>query len=111
MVEIAAPAPPPAPTGGVTIRGAALGWWNPNEEGGGNFNLGINGKGEYMYLDQAQRYIPGTFPTARKKFFDPKNSISVFPAIPASEPKFPTYTCENCPSTGNDSIIPAAAQG
>jgi hypothetical protein len=102
-------APPPAPDGGVTTRGAALGWWNPNEEGPGNFNLGIPGKGEYMYLDQAQRYIPGTYPKAKKKFFAPENSTSVFPALPASEPKWPTYPCENCPSTGNTSITPGAA--
>jgi hypothetical protein len=101
--------PPPAPAGGVTIRGAALAWWNPNAEGPGNYNLNISGKGEYMYLDQGKRYIPGTFPTAKKKFFDTKNSTGTFPAVPASEPKSPTYTCQNCPSTGNTSITPAAA--
>ena len=101
--------PPPPPDGGFLVRGAALGWWNPNAEGPGNFNLGFKGKGEYMYLDQATRYVPGTFPKAKKKFFDPTNSISTVTELPASEPTYPTYTCENCPSTGNTSIKPGAA--
>jgi hypothetical protein len=99
--------PPPAPEGGVTIRGAALGWWNADEEGPGNYNLGVNGKGEYRYLDGAKRYVAGGFPKAKKKFFDTDNSTSVFPALPASEPKWPTYTCDKCPSTGSNSITPA----
>jgi len=103
-------APPPPSKGGTPIRGTALGWWNANEEGTGNYNVGINGKGEYRYLDQGKRYVPGTFPKAKKTFFDTANSTSVFPALPASEPKWPTYPCENCPSTGNASIVPAAAQ-
>jgi hypothetical protein len=102
--------PPPAPVGGVTTRGAALAWWNPNEQGPGNYNLSLPGKGEYMYLDQAKRYVPGTFPKAKKTFFDTKNSTGTFPALPASEPTWPTYPCENCPSTGNTSITPGAAQ-
>ena len=103
-------APPPPPEGGTPIRGTALGWWNAGEEGTGNYNVGINGKGEYRYLDEGKRYVPGTFPKAKKKFFDTTNSTSVFPALPASEPKWPTYPCENCPSTGNTTITPAAAQ-
>jgi hypothetical protein len=102
--------PPPPPDGGTPIRGSALGWWNANEEGPGNYNVGINGKGEYRYLDEGKRYVAGTFPKAKKKFFDTKNSTSVFPALPAAEPKWPTYPCENCPSTGNTGIVPAAAQ-
>jgi hypothetical protein len=92
------------------IRGAALAWWNPNEEGPGNFNLNISGKGQYMYLDQGKRYVSGTFPKAKKQFFDPKNGTGTFPALPASEPKWPTYPCQNCPSTGNTSITPASSQ-
>jgi hypothetical protein len=102
--------PPPPPERGTPIRGTALGWWNADEEGPGNFNVGIAGKGEYRYLDQGKRYVPGTFPTAKKKFFDTSNSTSVFPALPASEPQWPTYPCEGCPSTGNAAIVPAASQ-
>jgi hypothetical protein len=100
--------PPPAP-GEVATRGTALAWWNPDIQGPGNFNLGAQGKGEYMYLDQGKRYVPGSYPKAKKKFFDPKNGTAEFPAAPASEPKWPTYPCENCPSTGNTSITPAAS--
>jgi hypothetical protein len=103
-------APPPPPEGGVPIRGTALGWWNADEEGPGNFNVGVTGKGEYRYIDQGKRYVAGTFPTTKKKFFDTSNSTSVFPELPASEPKWPTYPCEGCPSTGNTSIVPAASQ-
>ena len=101
--------PPPSPEGGTPIRGTALGWWNAEEEGPGNYSVGITGKGEYEYLDQGKRYVPGTFPKPKKKFFDTSNSTSVFPSLPASEPKWPTYPCQNCPSTGNSSIVPAAA--
>jgi hypothetical protein len=102
--------PPPPPEGGTPIRGTALGWWNADEEGPGNFNVGVTGKGEYRYLDQGKRYVAGTFPAAKKKFFDTSNSTSVFPALPSSEPTWPTYPCEGCPSTGNTSIVAAAAQ-
>ena len=66
--------PPPPPEGGTPIRGTALGWWDPNDEGAGNYNLGVQGKGQYQYLDDAKRYVVGTFPKAKKKFFDPSNS-------------------------------------
>ena len=99
---------PPLPAEGATpVRGAALGWWDPNDEGPGNYNLGAQGKGQYQYLDDARRYVAGMFPKAKKKFFDPDNSTSVFPALPASEPTWPTYPCDDCPSSGNTSIVPA----
>jgi hypothetical protein len=36
--------------------------------------------------------------------------VQAFTQVPASEPKFPQYTCDNCPSSGNDAIVPAANQ-
>ena len=42
----------------------------------------LNGKGEYMYLDDGKRYVAGTFPKAKKKFFDTKNSTSIVPRAP-----------------------------
>jgi len=102
--------PPPAPDGGVAIRGAALGWFDPNAEGPGNYNLGFQGKGEYHYLDQGKRYVSGTIPKTKKRFFDDANSTTTFSALPSSEPKWPTYPCENCPSTGNTAIVASAAQ-
>ena len=100
-------ASPPPPEGGTPIRGTALGWWDPNSEGGGNYDLGVQGKGQYQYLDNAKRYVVGTFPKAKKAFFDPSNSISQFEALPASEPTWPEYPCDGCPSEGNTTITPA----
>ena len=90
-------APPPPRRGRCRRPRRGAGWWNPNEEGPGNYNLSLQGKGEYMYLDGAKRYVPGTFPKAKKKFFDAANSTGTFPALPASEPKWPTYPCDGLP--------------
>ena len=100
-------APPPSPEGQPPIRGSALGWWDPNDEGPGNYNLGAQGTGQYQYLDDAKRYVAGTFPKAKKKFFDAANSTSVFASLPASEPTWPTYPCDDCPSSGATTIVPA----
>ena len=61
----------PAAPGQITLRAAALGWWDPNAEGPGNYNLGGSGKGKYVYLDGGERYLSGSFPTRVKPFFDP----------------------------------------
>jgi hypothetical protein len=100
-------ASPPPPEGGTPIRGTALGWWDPNDEGGGNYSLGVQGKGQYQYLDGGKRYVSGTFPKQKLTFFDPANSTSVFAQLPASEPTWPTYPCESCPSSGDTSPVPA----
>jgi hypothetical protein len=100
--------PPPAPEGGVAVRGAALGWFDPNQQGPGNYNLGLQGKGEYQYLDSGKRYVSGTIPKAKKRFFESANSTATFPSVPASEPKWPTYPCNGCPSSGNSAITPSA---
>jgi hypothetical protein len=102
--------PPPAPDGGVSIRGAAFGWYDPDVEGPGNYNLGLQGKGEYRYLDDGKRYVSGTIPKAKKAFFEEANSTATFPTLPSTEPNWPTYPCNNCPSTGNDTIVPSASQ-
>jgi len=98
------------PPGQITPRGSALGWWNSDIEGPANFNIGSTGKGAYMYLNDGQRYVAGHFPTKKPAFFDESKSVQAFTKLPASEPKFPQYACDNCPSTGNDAIIPAANQ-
>ena len=98
------------PEGQITPRGSALGWWNPDITGQANFNIGGESKGHYMYLNNGQRYIAGHFPKGKQAWFDESKSVQSFDTLPASEPKFPTYDCEDCPSTGNTSIVPAAAQ-
>ena len=77
------------PTGGIPIRGTALGWWNANEEGTGNYNVGINGKGEYRYLDEGKRYVAGHVPEGQEEVLRHHNSTSVFPALPAANPSGP----------------------
>jgi hypothetical protein len=98
------------PEGQITPRGSALGWWNPDITGPANFNIGGEGKGAYMYLNQGQRYVAGHFPKQKPAFFDASKSVQAFTQLPASEPKFPQYECTGCPSSGDDSIIPAANQ-
>ena len=98
------------PEGEITPRGSALGWWNPEITGQGNFNIGGEGTGAYMYLNNGQRYIAGHFPKGKPAWFDASKSVQSFTSLPASEPKFPTYECKDCPSTGNTSVIPASSQ-
>ena len=95
----------------VTPRGAAFGWWDPDEVGAGNFNLGGDAAGKWMYLNDAQRYTVGTVPNKAQPFFEAKASIPGFDTVPASEPKWPTYPCDGCPSSGSSDLVPAAARG
>ncbi len=101
-------APAPVKPGDVTPRGAAMVWWNPKEVGPGNYNLVAPGSGQYMYLDSGKRYTPGTIPKTKKVFFSASNGTGTFPALPASEPKIPTYPCTGCPSSGSTTPAPAS---
>jgi len=98
------------PEGEITPRGSALGWWNSEITGPANFNIGGEGKGAYMYLNEGQRYIAGHFPKDKQAFFDESKSVQAFEQVPASEPKFPQYACDGCPSSGTSDIVPAASQ-
>jgi len=100
---------PVVKSGDFTPRGVAMVWWNPKLDGPGNYNLSSNGTGQYMYLDGGKRYTAGTFPTAKKKFFDAASATGTFPAVPASEPKAPTYPCTGCPSSGSATPAPASS--
>jgi hypothetical protein len=60
-----------------------------------------------MYTNNAERYIHGHFPKGEPRFFDKSLAVPSLHAVPASEPKFPTYPCDGCPSSGARS--PAAA--
>ena len=124
------PGPAPAPRAGVGARTArALTLENPprRREGGhtsrccaglveprrgrpGQLQPRGEAAGKWMYLDDAQRYIAGTFPTKKQPFFDEAASIPGFDTVPASEPKWPTYPCKDCPSSGNTDVVPAAAE-
>ena len=102
-VEIRVAAP-----GEINPRGVAMAWYDPEQSGPGNFNLGGDAKGKYVYLNEGKRFIFGHLPTVKQKFFDPAASSSQFDAAPPSEPKQPLYECVGCPSTGAIDIVPAA---
>jgi len=100
-----------APPGQLTPRGVTMAWYDPDATGTGNFNLGGTAKGNYVYLDGGQRYINGHLPTTKQKFFDRSASVVQFDRPPPSEPKFPTYPCAGCPSSGATDITPAGQAG
>jgi hypothetical protein len=61
-------------------------WWDPTTTG--EDETGTNGKGNYRYVDNGRRFLPGHYPTDPIKFFDPANTIVRFDTIPAElQPK------------------------
>jgi hypothetical protein len=100
-IKVAAP-------GKINPRGVAMAWYNPEATGPGNYNLGGDGKGKYVYLNEGKRFLTGHLPTAKQKFFDMSVSSTTFDTPPPSEPVFPKYDCVGCPSSGSTDIIPAA---
>ena len=80
----------------------------PTRSGPGNYNLGGDAKGKYVYLNEGKRFISGHLPKAKQKFFDSSASSAQFDTPPPSEPKLPKYQCVGCPSTGSTDIVPAA---
>jgi hypothetical protein len=103
-VRVAAP-------GEINPRGVAMAWWDPDATGPGNYNLGGTAKGKYVYLNDGKRFINGHLPTQKQKFFDKSVSVAQYDTAPPSEPKWPTYQCVGCPSTGSTEFVPAAAAG
>jgi hypothetical protein len=99
-VRVAAP-------GELTPRGVAMVWYDPDASGPGNWGLGGDAKGKYLYLNAGKRFITGKLPTEKQPFFDSSRSVAVFDSPPPGEPVFPDYPCEGCPSTGNTAIVPA----
>jgi ABC-type branched-subunit amino acid transport system substrate-binding protein len=99
------PTAPPA----ITQRATALGWWDPDAEGPGNYNLGGSARGKYVYLNGGKRYLPGDFPKGKQAYFDDSEATVMYDAPPASEPVVPTYPCDDCPSSGATGVSPAAA--
>jgi hypothetical protein len=103
-VRVAAP-------GDINPRGVAMAWWDPDATGPGNYNLGGTAKGKYVYLNDGKRFINGHLPTQKQKFFDKSVSVAQYDTAPPSEPKWPTYECVGCPSTGSTEFVPASAAG
>jgi hypothetical protein len=63
-------------------------WWDnaatgPDEQG----NQGV---GMYRYVDMGKRYLPGKLPSTPFRAFDPQNTVTYYPQLPASD-KYPDY--------------------
>ena len=69
-------------------------WWDPDTEGPPTLGF-PGGKGTLWYIDDAQRYYAGRWPTRPMRFFDESNAIYQFdtPAAPAA-----VLPCAGCPS-------------
>ena len=71
-------------------------WWDPDTVGPPLTNLGLpGGQGTLWYLNGAQRYYAGHWPTKPLKFFDKSKAIYQFDA-PATPPV--PVPCNGCPS-------------
>ena len=90
------------PSDVIAPRGSAIGWWNAELEGPSN-QIGVPGKGKYMYLDGGKRYITGKFPKNVKGLFDESASIALLEELPAVDQVGP-YDCEGCPSSGGTQL-------
>ncbi len=89
------------------VFGGSLVWWSPDTVSTGQLQLGGSAAGSWMYVNDAERYVAGHFPKGEPKFFDKALAVPAFDRVPASEPKFPTYPCDGCPSSGASSPAPA----
>jgi hypothetical protein len=63
-------------------------WWDPNATG--QDEVGGNGKGEYRYIDEGKRFLPGQMPTTPINFFDPTGTVTVLTQNPPGDTP-PTY--------------------
>jgi hypothetical protein len=71
-------------------------WWDPDTVGPPLTNLGLpGGQGTLWYLNGAQRYYAGHWPTKPLKFFDKSKAIYQFDT--QATPPVPV-PCEGCPS-------------
>jgi hypothetical protein len=76
-VRVAAP-------GEINPRGVAMAWYNPEASGPGNYNLGGDAKGKYVYLNEGKRFLTGKLPTKKQEYFDVSASSVAFDTPPAS---------------------------
>ncbi|MCU1427682.1 MAG: hypothetical protein JWL83_1682 [Actinomycetia bacterium] len=74
------------------IDDAAMIWWDPKAYG--QDEVGKLGNGEYRFVNMGTRYLPGKWPTAPVKWFDPANTITVFNHNPPEDtpPSYPAPT-------------------
>ena len=64
-------------------------WWDPQAEGPDEIRK--PGRGLYQFVDGGKRYLPGEFPNAPPKMFDPAGAVALYSEIPAAErpPDYP----------------------
>jgi hypothetical protein len=55
-------------------------WWDPKAKG--QDETGNVGTGSYRFVDNGRRFLPGHYPTAPIKFFDPTDTITRFDTTP-----------------------------
>ena len=63
-------------------------WWDRAAQGPDE--VGNQAIGMYRYVDGGKRYLPGQHPQSPPRVFDPNNSPTILPSIPANE-KAPDY--------------------
>ncbi len=81
---------------------ATLAWWDP-EKVGPSVSVAVpDAKGNWMFLDGAERYGRGDIPTRKQEkleFFDASSSMNAFAAVPETD-AMPDYPCDDCPVNG-----------
>ena len=90
-------------------RGAldfAVAWAAPDIAGASA--TGQVGKPSLQFVNNAQRYNGGTWPTKKIAFFDPSSSISSFSTYPAGVKPPVRAACNGCPSSGASAPKPGA---
>jgi hypothetical protein len=89
----------PTPDYGAFDDGSMI-WWDPNVQNVQD-EVGKNGTGAYRYVDNGARYLPGKWPTAAVKWFDPTNTVTLLPHYPASDapPSYPSTATASSSAT------------
>jgi hypothetical protein len=80
-------------------------WYDPNTTGSSQIYPTV-AKGVTQYVNGAKRYIAGTWPTAKFKFFNPSGAVVSFSSPPVNYG--PVVPCEGCPSSGGAGTASAA---
>ena len=79
----------------------------PRESGPGNYNLGGDAKGKYVYLSEGRRFIFGHLPTANRSSSTGRRRPRSSTTPPPSEPKQPPYELRRLPERAATDIVPA----
>jgi hypothetical protein len=73
-----------------SIDDVGIVWWDPNATG--QDEVGHSGNGEYRYIDDGKRFLPGQIPTTPINFFNPANTVTVLAQNPPEDtpPSYPS---------------------